>query len=85
MSEPIEEKYHDLMNAMARALDEAFNGDLKGSERHTGFCLFVFPFGEADTNRCNYISNGGDRKDMICLMKEMIARFEGQPEIIGNA
>ncbi len=83
--EPIQEEYKDSMNHLARDLDEIFNGNTKGGDRKTGFCLFVFPFGEAENGRFNYISNGADRKDMVCLMKEMIARFEGQPEISGNA
>jgi hypothetical protein len=43
----------------------------------------VFPFG--DHGRCNYISNGPDRRDVVTLMKEMIQRFEGQPEMEGRA
>lgn len=35
--------------------------------------------------RCNYISNGADRNDVVVLMKEMIARFEGQPKMSGRA
>jgi hypothetical protein len=31
------------------------------------------------------MSNGADRKDVVTLMKEMIARFEGQPEVAGKA
>ena len=81
---PIEEKYIDQMTAVAQGLDEIFNGDKKGKDRPTGFVLMVFPFRSFD-GRCNYISNGADRKDIIILMKEMIARFEGQPEIKGNA
>lgn len=84
MTEPIQEEYKESMNVIAKTLDEVFNGELKGKDRTTGFCLFVFPFGERE-GRFNYISNGADRKDMVCLMKEMIARFEGQPEIKGTA
>jgi hypothetical protein len=47
--------------------------------------LLVFPFGDAEGNRCNFISNGADRKDIVVLFKEMIARFEGQPEMKGHA
>jgi hypothetical protein len=31
------------------------------------------------------MSNGADRRDIVTLMKEMIARFEGQPELKGQA
>jgi hypothetical protein len=80
----IEPAYKDKMVLLARTLNEFFNGDLKGDARHTGFVLLVFPFGERE-GRSNYISNGADRRDIVTLMKEMIARFEGQPEIKGKA
>jgi hypothetical protein len=85
---PIEEAYRGKMQFLAKQLDHLFNGDLRGQDRSTGFVLMVFPLNEAsdaDTGRCNYISNGADRKDVVALMKEMIARFEGQPEAEGNA
>jgi hypothetical protein len=72
------------MTAVAQALDKAFNGQVGGPGRETGFVLMVFPFGSRD-GRCNYISNGADRRDIIVLMKEMIARFEGQAEMGGKA
>lgn len=81
---PIEEKHRRMMNELARALDKAFNGEARGKDRDTGFVLMVFPFGDT-SGRCNYISNGADRRDIVTLMKEMIARFEGQPEMKGNA
>lgn len=81
---PIEGGYIDVMNAIASALDKTLNGKATGSDRETGFVLMVFPFGSTD-GRCNYISNGADRKDIVVLMKEMIARFEGQPEVRGKA
>jgi hypothetical protein len=84
---PIEPRLYELMNAIARGLDDVLNGDKKGKDRPNGFVLMVYPFenlahGDA---RCNYISNGADRKDVVALMKEMIARFEGQPEMTGKA
>lgn len=84
---PIEPKHHDMMNAVARGLDVVFNGDNKGAARENGFVLMVYPFGNLAKGdaRCNYISNGADRKDVVALMKEMIARFEGQPEMSGQA
>ena len=82
---PIQQEYHATMNAVAAGLDKVFNGEAKGAARETGFVLLVFPFGDANTGRCNFISNGADRRDMVTLMKEMIARFEGQPEISGRA
>jgi hypothetical protein len=81
---PIEPEYIEKMKAVARSLDELFNGQLKGDDRTTGFVLMVFPFGDK-SGRCNYISNGANREDIVVLMKEMIARFEGQPEMKGRA
>jgi hypothetical protein len=68
------------MQELARALDVIFNGEAKGQDRQTGFVLLVFPVGEAQGGRCNYISNGANRNDIVALMKEQIARFEGMPE-----
>lgn len=82
---PIQEKYREQMQAIAATLDEFLNGAAKGIERETGFVLLVFPFGEYSGGRCNFISNGADRKDIVTLMREMIVRFEGQPEISGRA
>ena len=80
---PIEAEYIAQMNAIAAALDETFNGDLKAPHKPVGFVLLVFPFG--DKGRANFISNGADRKDIVVLFKEIIARFEGQPEMRGRA
>lgn len=80
---PIEERYHLLMNNVAALLDDIFNPGMKHPNKETGFVLLTFAYGT--DGRCNFISNGADRKDLICLFKEMIARFEGQPEMSGNA
>jgi len=50
--------------------------------RNVTFALLLADVG-TDGN-VNWISNG-DRADMICMMKEMIARFEWQPDIKGTA
>lgn len=82
---PIDKQYREQMNELARGIDEIFNGKARGKDRQTAFVLLVFPFGEADGGRCNFISNGADRRDIVTLFKEMIARFEGQPEMTGRA
>lgn len=81
---PIETRYREQMQRLAELLDEFLNGKKRGAARDTGFVLLVFPFGE-DTGRCNFISNGADRGDIVTLFREMIARFEGQPEMSGRA
>jgi len=81
---PVEAEYHERMTAIMHALDEFLNGVALGTARQTGIVVMMFPYGET-TGRCNYMSNGANRQDIITLMKEMIARFEGQPEIKGRA
>jgi hypothetical protein len=80
---PIEQKHHAMMNALAHELDEMFNGDARGNDRKNGFILMVFPFHGAD-GRANYISNA-ERADVVTMLKEQLARFEGQPEMTGRA
>ena len=79
---PIEPEYIEKMNALAHVLDTLFNGELKGPDRKTGFCLMVFSFGDGP-GRANYISNA-KRDDVVTLLKEQLARFEGQPEVTGR-
>ena len=81
---PIQEDYRAQMIAMMATLDEVMNGDSKGADRKVGIVVLMFPFGATD-GRCNFISNGAARKDLVALFKEMIARFEGQPEVSGRA
>ena len=80
---PIEPEYRRMMNTLAHALDDMFNGEKPRTEpAKVGFFLAVYTFGEE--GRFNYISNS-DRKDIVVLLKEMVARFEGQPEMKGRA
>jgi len=80
---PIQKEFRERMVQLARSLDDIFNGETL-PVKQVGFVLMVFPYGDT-TGRCNYISNGANRQDVVALMKEMIARFEGQPEIVGHA
>ncbi|ARQ01917.1 hypothetical protein [Pseudorhodoplanes sinuspersici] len=81
---PIEERFRELMVGAAKGLDDVFNGEDRSQDHKVGFVLLVFPFDSTD-GRCNYISNGADRKDIVVMMKEQIKRFEGQPEMKGTA
>tara|TARA_R100000789_G_scaffold81287_1_gene76553 strand:+ start:8047 stop:8274 length:228 start_codon:yes stop_codon:yes gene_type:complete len=66
------------MNHIAQAIDEAFNGKLwVGRKPTVGFILLTAEFGKIDGGRVNYISNGG-REDMIAMMRQYLARVEGQ-------
>lgn len=82
--QPIEDAYRKQMRTVAQALEEVFNGPARGKDRKTGFVLLVFPFGDHE-GRCNYISNGANREDIVTMMKEQIKRFEGQPDMEGHA
>lgn len=74
---PLEDRYREQMASVARGLDAVFNGAKTGADRDVGFLLLVFPFGEQE-GRCNYISNGADRRAVLELLKEQAARFEEQ-------
>lgn len=75
MPEPIEEKHVDTMNGLARGIDEIFNGDAR--PKKVAFCVLVANFGDIEGGRVNYISNAA-RSDMICMVKEWLARMEGR-------
>lgn len=79
----IQSEYEAKMNALAATIDDFFNGEAKGHDRKTAFVLLISPFGDTE-GRVNYISNG-ERKDIVTMMKEIIARFEGWPEMRGTA
>jgi len=79
--EEIEPRYVREMKTLAHVLDDHFNDPEQ--PKHTAFVLLVMPFGDAE-GRVNYISNA-IRKDIIVMMKEVLARFEGQPEQSGTA
>jgi hypothetical protein len=82
---PIEADYREQMNSMGQYLDRFFNGpapDAPGG-RKNGFVLLVFPLDD-HAGRCNYISNGR-REDVVVLLKEQLARFEGSPDVTGHA
>lgn len=75
---PIEPKYEKIMLEVAYIIDHFFNGNSTGLDRTTGFVLLVFPFGEEKQGRCNYLSNGADRDDIIKLFEEQVKRFKDQ-------
>lgn len=81
---PIEAEHQQRMVELAAFLDQEFNGPVHGPARQTGFVLLVFPF-HGHGGRANYISNGADRKDIITLFTEQIARFKGSPDQTGRA
>jgi hypothetical protein len=72
---------HDNMQKIARGLDTILNGD---GARKTGFVLLVMPLDAPEGACTNYVSNC-NRKDILVALKEIVARFEGQPEARGRA
>jgi hypothetical protein len=71
------------MRAIAEALDDELN---PGRPKTVGFVVLTFPFAVPGSfeGQCNYISNGADRRDMIAMLKELVARFEGQARQQGH-
>lgn len=83
----IQEEQRAVMNALASGLDDILNPPpLPGLPRQKkiGFVLLTAYFGQIENGRVNYISNG-EREDMVAMLKELLARFEGQPETGGRA
>lgn len=74
-SAPIDDGFRASMNRLASMLDLFFNQGLVGEQRTTGFVLLVFPFGDQE-RRCNYISNGADRAEIVKLFREQANRFD---------
>lgn len=78
---PIDPKVVEVMNALARGIDQILNAEKRPKE--TGFVLIVFPF-EGHEGRANYTSKA-QRDDVVTMLKEQIKRFEGQPDMTGHA
>lgn len=73
----------ELLQALAEQIDAVLNGT--GPEpRKTGFLLLVAPVNAPADARTNYVSNV-ERQDAIAMLREVAARFEGQPYQEGSA
>jgi hypothetical protein len=74
---PIEKDYIAQMTAIMQTVDDFMNNGKRAPHKEIGIVILTFKFG--DTNgRCNFMSNGADRRDIVALFKEMIGRFESQ-------
>lgn len=71
-----------LLQSIAGGLDSILNGEQRSKKN--GFVLLVFPFDGPDNARTNYVSNA-KREDIVIALKEIVSRFEGQPETRGYA
>jgi hypothetical protein len=72
----------EFLNSIAYALDEILNGKgvVQNKEmRKNGFVLLTFPYND-NSGRCNYISNGAAREDIVRMFKMQIDIFEKQIE-----
>ena len=65
---------------IAKLLDTLLNG----STKNVGFALLFFPLDKIDGTTVNYISNC-ERGSMVVALKEVLARWQGQPETSGRA
>jgi len=66
------------MQNMARVIDYTLNGkDTPKDQKHYGFALLVYPFGEIDRSHINYVGTG-ERGDVLTALKELVARWEGR-------
>jgi hypothetical protein len=79
---PIQQQHKATMNALARGIDEIFNGPLPApglphGPRPVCFILLSAESGKVENGRVNYISNG-HREDMVAMLRELLARFEGR-------
>lgn len=70
-----------LMQEIARVVNRALNPN---GDAPNGFVLLVFPADGPEGQKTNYVSNC-DRKEILVAMKEVVARFEGQPYQTGRA
>jgi hypothetical protein len=76
--EIVDPAYRAMLTGVARAIDEMLNGKNHENPKQHGFIIAMFALG--DTSRFNYMSNC-NREDIVTLLKEMTARFEGMPEV----
>lgn len=79
--EEIVARHRAKMNQVASVLDGYFNQDVR--PKKVCFVLLITEFGGM-ADRVNYISNG-QRADVVTMLKEILARFEGQAEAKGRA
>lgn len=79
--DPIDDRYREKMNVLAKMLDEAFNENPK--LKAVGYTLLVYDFVGPRRNRMNYISNS-DRADVVRALREMADRLEGKPDEKGS-
>ena len=76
-SGPVQQEYQQMLRAVMKTIDEFCNPP--GQPKKHGIVIMMFPFGEGEGHRTNYMSNC-KREDIITLFKEQLAYFEGMPD-----
>jgi hypothetical protein len=71
---PIDPAYRAQMQGLAQALDETFNGKLKGHDRKVWFFLAAGNFG-GPPGLFNYISNA-NKVDVRDMLQDILDRLE---------
>lgn len=80
---PIDPTQTELMNGLARTLDEIFNGvGTKEEDKKVGFFLTTFNFDAP--GRFNYISNA-NKLDVRAMLREIGARIDARLSTEGRA
>lgn len=73
--QPVQAQYREMMNGLANGIDDILNGEnCPVSEKKLAFCLVIAEFGDIDSSRMNYISNGA-REDMVKLLGELLKKY----------
>ena len=80
--QPIEDRTREIMNSMAKGIDEVLNGDKQGEDRDWCFALFVFP-ANGNEGRFNYISSA-DRGTMLTVLEEQAARIRAEMDSVAD-
>lgn len=75
LEQPVQADYVEKMKAILAVMDDFLNAP--GEPKKIGIALLMFPLGEAPNGRMNYMSTSR-REDMICAMKELLAKWEGR-------
>lgn len=72
------------MQTLARLVDSAMCKMQSATGPKLGFALLVFELDKPQGSRTNYVGSCR-REDILVALKEVVARWEGQPHQAGRA
>lgn len=72
----------DALTLIAQALDTTLNGPAPMPQT-IGFVLLTYPFGSPGRTVISYVSNS-DRDTVKLALRQLLARWDGQPEVVGH-